>query len=67
MSARLASEKENAHELSSLKEEREHLNFELETAQHHYDYEKAARLQYSDLPNLEKKLNVVPTGQIALQ
>jgi len=56
MSARLESEKENAHELSSLKEEREHLSFELETAQHRYDYEKAARLQYKEIPELERRI-----------
>jgi len=56
MSARLESEKENAHELSALKEEREHLNFELETAQHRYDYEKAARLQYKEIPELERRI-----------
>jgi len=56
MTARLESEKELSNDIVSLKQEREHLNFELENAQHRYDYEKAARLQYQEIPELERKI-----------
>ena len=56
MSARLESEKEAVNELSELKQERESLHFELENAQRRYDYETAAKLQYQDLPELERKI-----------
>ena len=56
MSARLESEKEAVNELSELKQERERLHFELENAQRRYDYETAAKLQYQDLPELERKI-----------
>ena len=56
MSARLQSEKEAVNELSELKQERERLHFELENAQRRYDYETAAKLQYQDLPELERKI-----------
>ena len=56
MAARLESEKEAVNEISMLKEERERLNFELENAQHRYDYERAAKIQYQEIPELERKL-----------
>ena len=56
MTARLESEKELSNDIVSLKQQREHLNFELENAQHRYDYEKAARLQYQEIPELERKI-----------
>ena len=56
MSARLESEKELSNDIVSLKQDRERLNFELENAQHRYDYEKAARLQYQEIPELERKI-----------
>ncbi len=56
MTARLESEKELSNDIVSLKQERERLNFELENAQHRYDYEKAARLQYQEIPELERKI-----------
>ena len=56
MTARLESEKELSNDIVSLKQQREHLNFELESAQHRYDYEKAARLQYQEIPELERKI-----------
>ncbi|MBQ7692122.1 MAG: AAA family ATPase, partial [Oscillospiraceae bacterium] len=56
MSAKLESEKEHANTLSTLRQERERLSFELETAQHRYDYEKAARLQYKEIPELDQKI-----------
>ena len=56
MTARLESEKELSNDIVSLKQQREHLNFELENAQHRYDYEKAAKLQYQEIPELERKI-----------
>ena len=56
MTARLESEKELSNDIVSLKQERERLNFELENAQHRYDYEKAARLQYQEIPELERRI-----------
>ena len=54
--ARWESEKNSVEEVKSLKADIDHLHAEIEEAQRNYEYEKAARLQYSDLPNLEKKL-----------
>ena len=56
MTARLESEKEAVNEISMLKQEKERLSFELENAQHRYDYEKAAKLQYQEIPELERKI-----------
>ena len=56
MTARLESEKEAVNEISMLKEERERLKFEFENAQHRYDYEKAAKLQYQEIPELDRKI-----------
>ena len=56
MSARLENEKEAVNEISMLKQERERLSFELENAQHRYDYETAAKIQYQDLPELERRI-----------
>ncbi len=57
MTARLESEKGAVNELSMLKQERERLNFELENAQHRYDYETAARLQYQEIPEIERRIH----------
>ena len=54
--ARWEAEKNSVEEVKSLKADIDHLHAEIEEAQRSYEYEKAARLQYSDLPNLEKKL-----------
>ncbi len=56
MTARLESEKEAVAEITQLRQERERLNFELENAQHRYDYEKAAKLQYQEIPEIERKI-----------
>ena len=56
MTARLESEKEAVNEISMLKQERERLKFEFENAQHRYDYEKAAKLQYQEIPELDRKI-----------
>ncbi|MEE0663895.1 MAG: AAA family ATPase, partial [Collinsella bouchesdurhonensis] len=54
--ARWEAEKNIVEEVKSLKADIDHLHAQIEEAQRNYEYEKAARLQYSDLPNLEKKL-----------
>ena len=54
--ARWEAEKNSVEEVKTLKADIDHLHAEIEEAQRNYEYEKAARLQYSDLPNLEKKL-----------
>ncbi len=56
MTARLASEKEAVNEISMLKEERERLKFEAEEASRRYDYEKASRLQYQEIPEIDRKI-----------
>ena len=55
--ARWESEKNSVEEVKSLKADIDRLHAEIEEAQRNYEYEKAARLQYSDLPSLEKKLS----------
>ena len=55
--ARWESEKSSVEEVKSLKADIDRLHAEIEEAQRNYEYEKAARLQYSDLPSLEKKLS----------
>ena len=50
--ARWEAEKNSVEEVTSLQAD----IYQIEEAQRNYEYEKAARLQYSDLPNLEKKL-----------
>ena len=54
--ARWEAEKNSVEEVKRLKSEIERMNSEIEQAQLHYEYEKAARLKYSDLPELQRKL-----------
>ena len=54
--ARWEEEKNSVDEVKNLKAEIEQLRADIENAQLSYEYEKAAKLQYSDLPALEKKL-----------
>ena len=49
-------DKNSVDEVKRLKAELEHLHAEIENAQLRYEYEKAAKLKYSDLPALERKL-----------
>ena len=53
---RWESEKGSVDEVKRLKGELENIRAEIEKAQLSYEYEKAARLKYSDLPNLERRL-----------
>ena len=54
--SRWESEKSSVEEVKTLKSEIERIHGEIEQAQLRYEYEKAARLKYSDLPELEKRL-----------
>ncbi len=56
MKSRWESEKQSVDEVKRLKSEIERMHAEIENAQLRYEYEKAARLKYSGLPALEKKL-----------
>ena len=56
MKAQWNNEKNNIHALSDVKAEIEKTNGEIEAAQRIGDYEKAAKLKYSRLPELQKKL-----------
>ena len=56
MKARWESEKNSVDEVKKLKGEIEKLHADIENAQLCYEYETAARLKYSELPALEKKL-----------
>ncbi|MEG2870453.1 MAG: ATP-dependent chaperone ClpB [Clostridium sp.] len=54
--AQWENEKTSIDKLSKLREEIEHLNGEIQTAQQQYDLNKAAELQYGKLPELKKAL-----------
>ena len=56
MKALWESEKNSVDEVKKLKGEIEKLHADIENAQLRYEYETAARLKYSELPALEKKL-----------
>ena len=56
MKSRWESEKNSVDEVKRLKAEIEQMHADIENAQLRYEYETAARLKYSDLPALEKKL-----------
>ena len=56
MKSRWEAEKNSVDDVKRLKGEIEKVHAEIENAQLNYEYEKAARLKYSDLPALEKKL-----------
>ena len=56
MKAQWENEKKSINAVSDTKAEIERVHADIETAQRNFDYEKAAKLQYSKLPELEKKL-----------
>ena len=56
MKSRWEEEKNSVDEVKRLKSEIEKMHSEIENAQLRYEYEKAAKLKYSDLPALEQKL-----------
>ncbi len=56
MKSRWESEKDSVENVKRLKAELERLHADIENAQLNYEYEKAARLKYSELPALEREL-----------
>ena len=56
MKSRWESEKNSVDEVKNLKAQIEQMHADIENAQLRYEYETAARLKYSDLPALERKL-----------
>ena len=54
--ARWEEEKNSVDRVKTLKAEIEKMHADIENAQRMYEYEKAAKLRYSDLPALEKQL-----------
>ena len=56
MKARWEAEKNSVDEVKRLKAEIEQMHADIENAQLRYEYETAARLKYSELPALERKL-----------
>ena len=56
MKVRWENEKNSVETVKQLKADLERTRAEIENAQRSYEYEKAARLKYSDLPALEQKL-----------
>ena len=54
--SRWEAEKGSVDEVKKLKSQIEQMNADIENAQLRYEYETAAKLKYSDLPALEKKL-----------
>ena len=56
MKSRWENEKNSVENVKTIKSEIERVKAEIESAQLRYEYETAARLKYSDLPALEKKL-----------
>ena len=56
MKSRWETEKQSVDEVKRLKSEIEQMHADIEQAQLRYEYERAAKLKYSDLPALEKRL-----------
>ena len=56
MKSRWEAEKDSVDAVKQLKGEIEHIHGEIEDAQMKLEYERAAKLKYSDLPELEKRL-----------
>ncbi|MFV0527145.1 MAG: ATP-dependent chaperone ClpB [Lachnospiraceae bacterium] len=51
-------EKKSVEDLSKLREQIENINKEIQIAQQNYDLEKAAQLQYGELPRLKQELEI---------
>ena len=56
MKARWEDEKKSVEDVKTLKARLEQIHADIETAQLNYEYEKAAKLKFSDLPALQKQL-----------
>jgi ATP-dependent Clp protease ATP-binding subunit ClpB len=54
--AKWENEKNSVERLSKLREQIEDVNRQIQNAQQHYDLNKAAELQYGELPKLQKQL-----------
>jgi len=54
--ARWDKEKSSVSDIQSIKTQIENVNAEIETAQRNFDYEKASKLRYADLPKLMEEL-----------
>ncbi len=54
--AKWENEKNSVEKLSKLREQIEDVNKQIQNAQQHYDLNKAAELQYGELPKLQKQL-----------
>ncbi len=61
LKAKWDAEKSSIDTVKALKAEIERVNGEIEAAKRNYEYEKAAKLQYSDLPALESRLEEAKT------
>lgn len=61
LKAKWDAEKSGIDTVKELKAEIERVNGEIEAAKRNYEYEKAAKLQYSDLPALESRLEEAKT------
>ena len=57
LDARWLKEKDDLSKIKDLKEKLERTKLEMSEAQNSADYEKASKLQYETIPNLEKQLN----------
>ncbi len=57
--AQWENEKNSVGKLQALREKKDKLNSEINIAKQKYDYEKVAKLQYQDLPAVEKELKEV--------
>ena len=56
MKARWEAERDSVDAVKRIKGEIEQMNADIESAQMNLEYERAAKLKYSDLPELQKKL-----------
>ncbi len=54
--AQWENEKDSIGKVQSLREQKDRINSEINIAKQNYDYEKAAKLQYQDLPAVQREL-----------
>ena len=63
LDARWLKEKDDLGKVKEAKEELERAKLAMSEAQKNADYEKASKLQYETIPNLEKKINELSTNE----